>query len=186
MEMLIGLIIVGLTSLGLDEPEPADLNGYESIEVRETQCYGWCPDYTIVMTPDDAYALHGRNYVRVPGESRGELEPGSFARMVAILEEERFNALPASMSHADTEHCRAVATDSPSFRLTVVRAGEEKSVSWYLGCAGSEQVERIARIREALLLEFDRDARVGSSEELLKMYLERNRLRQSAQVLSGH
>jgi len=135
--------------------DPAGPAAYRAISITETPCFGFCPAYTITVTPDDRYVLEARGHTRTQGRTTGALDAGSFARMTAVLEREDAAGLPVSVSRTDEDTCPLWHTDAPGYELSITRMDGRQDVSWYRGCSGHPAIERLERISDALRAQYD-------------------------------
>ena len=150
------LLFTGLSACAATA-DPAGPATYRAISITETACFGFCPAYTITVTPDDRYVLEARSHTRTQGRTTGALEAGSFARMTAVLEREDAASLPVSVSRTDEDTCPLWHTDAPGYELSITRPGGRQDVSWYRGCSGHPAIERLQRISDALRAQYDYD-----------------------------
>ena len=153
------VLLTGLSALAAactSVPTP-DTSAYQALSVTESACFGFCPDYTITITPDDHYVLDARRFTRTSGESEGSLPAGSYERMLAVLARDDFSGLPPAIVSGNDEVCPHWHTDAPSVTLVADGAAGPVEVVWYRGCSGHPAIERVARIVEdlRLLYEFD-------------------------------
>jgi len=154
LALLAGLSVLATACTSAPEPQtPA----YRALIVTETACFGFCPDYTITITPDDHYVLEARRFTRTTGQSEGALPAGSFDQMMAVLAREEFSGLPPEIVSGNDETCPRWHTDAPSVTLAADSASGPVAVDWYRGCSGHPAIERVARIVEDLrpLYQFD-------------------------------
>ena len=70
------LLLVGLSACAATADPPAPV-AYRAISVTETPCFGFCPAYTITVTPDDRYVLEARSHTRTQGRTTGALDTGT-------------------------------------------------------------------------------------------------------------
>lgn len=95
--------------------------------LERTECYGYCPSYSVEVLRDGAVAYEGRAFVRVLGAARWRMPPekadalfGKAARAGAQTWQRRY-AMPI--------------TDSPSAKVTIeLRSGAAISVEDYPPC----------------------------------------------------
>lgn len=140
---------------------PAAPDTYRAISVTETPCFGFCPAYTITVTPDDRYVLEARSHTQMQGRTTGALEAGSFARMTAVLEREDAASLPVSIDTQDGDTCPLWHTDAPGYELSIARVNGRQDVSWYRGCSGHPAIERLERISDELRAQYDYDTLIA-------------------------
>ena len=111
-------------------------NAVESIEVSESACFGSCPIYELVVTPDDHYQLDGQRFTRINGFSEGDLAPGSYALMEDLLERADFFSQPANYTFANPDVCPGPElSDMPSITITWTTRRDVHTVTWYQGCS---------------------------------------------------
>ncbi|WP_417488942.1 DUF6438 domain-containing protein [Maricaulis sp.] len=122
---------------------------WTEIEIAEGACYGFCPIYTITVTPDDRYTLNGERFTRHDGQTSGRLEAGSFQRLAAILQAHDAAALPADITMNNPAACgRTMMSDLPDFRLGLTGPAGRQDIVWYPGCADSPYREALSQIRD--------------------------------------
>lgn len=136
------------TGTGPSGPGPTAA-AWTEIEIAEGACYGFCPIYTITLTPDDRYALNGERFTRHDGETSGRLAAGSFQRIAAILQRHDAVSLPADITMNNPATCgRTMMSDLPDFRLGLTGPDGRQDIVWYPGCADSPYRDALSQIRE--------------------------------------
>lgn len=106
-----------------------------SIEISEGPCFGQCPIYDVTLTPDDRYLLNGVRFTRINGLSEGNLDAGSYARMVELLETADFFDLPADITYNNPAVCPGPPlADMPSLTVTWTHRRGSHTVEWFQGC----------------------------------------------------
>lgn len=107
----------------------------DRIEISEGPCFGSCPIYDLIVTPDDHYELDGQRFTRINGFSEGDLADGSFQRMREMLEQADFFSLPETYTFANPEVCPGPElSDMPSITITYTTRRGSHTVTWYQGC----------------------------------------------------
>lgn len=117
------------------QPEP---NSVVAITLERTRCYGYCPEYTLLIGGDGAVWYHGEKSVDVIGERTSRIDPQTVRELLA-----RFCAVDF-LSLADRYAFGGV--DDPSTILTLSVNGRTKRVV-HVGAATrghDENPERIA------------------------------------------
>ncbi|WP_417494610.1 DUF6438 domain-containing protein [Maricaulis sp.] len=153
----LGLVSCATTSTGtVSEPR------WTQIEIAEGACYGFCPIYTITITPDDRYQLIGERFTRHDGASSGTLAAGSFQRIAEILQTHDAASLPADITMNNPATCgRAMMSDLPDFRLGLTGPDGRQDIVWYPGCADSPYREALSQIRDQVREAYDYETRVA-------------------------
>tara|TARA_R110000868_G_scaffold229089_4_gene482098 strand:+ start:11651 stop:12157 length:507 start_codon:yes stop_codon:yes gene_type:complete len=158
MRLLVLLLAaLGLTACATTQsgPGPSDL-AWTEIEISEGVCFGFCPIYTITITPDDRYQLNGERFTRHDGQTSGTLDAGSFQRLAAILQRHDAASLPADITMNDPANCgRSVMSDMPDFRLGLTGPDGRQDIVWYPGCADSPYRDALSQIQTAARRVYD-------------------------------
>jgi hypothetical protein len=121
-----------------------------SIEVSEGPCFGQCPIYDVILTPDDRYLLNGERFTRINGLTEGRLEAGSYARMVDLLEEADFFGLPSDITYNNPSVCPGPPlSDMPSLTVTWTNRRGSHTVEWFQGCNNATMRDLRDGLRDA-------------------------------------
>jgi hypothetical protein len=99
-----------------------ELEGVE-ITLERTECYGWCPNYTVVIEGDGRVEYTGRSFVREKGERESTIPVASIKKLLSLFKAARFFEL-------DDEYSEAV-TDCPTTYLTLHDSRRTKRVMNY-------------------------------------------------------
>ena len=125
-----------------------------SITVSEQPCFGFCPVYSITISPDGHYVLDGQRFTRRAGRTEGQLPADRYDRMITVLRDAGFSTIPSDITPGSEACGNQVATDLPT--LTVETGGEAAHrVVWYPGCRQSAFHEELYEMRDALRAAFD-------------------------------
>jgi hypothetical protein len=101
---------------------PADLSNVE-IQLERTECYGWCPNYSVIIKGDGRVRYTGRSFVVTVGEREGTLPEATIRELVERFERARFFELRDKYSQS--------VTDLPSTWLTLRIGDRTKKVENY-------------------------------------------------------
>ncbi len=65
-----------------NEPIPSsDFSKDDVITLDRTACFGYCPDYSLIIHSDGRVIYKGRSYVRVIGKREGAISPEDFKKL---------------------------------------------------------------------------------------------------------
>lgn len=95
------------------------------ITLDRTFCYGECPVYSIEIRGDGTVFYTGDMYVAVPGRHEMHIPPTSVRRLFEKFEAARF--------FATFDQYLSMATDLPTYTMTIVFDGHSKAVLDYGG-----------------------------------------------------
>jgi hypothetical protein len=123
---------------------PAE-EGPMQITLQRTECYGYCPAYTVTIDGDGAVTYEGRAFVNVTGRQTAQVASADVARLL-----ERFDAI--GFDQLNDEY-RGQMTDLPTTTVTLTRGGRTKQLVDY----GGTSVGMPREVRE-LQAEIDRVA----------------------------
>jgi len=123
---------------------PAE-EGPMQITLQRTECYGYCPAYTVTIDGDGAIAYEGRSFVNIVGRQTAQIAPAEVAGLL-----ERFDAI--GFDDLNDEY-RGMMTDLPTTSITLTRNGRTKTLVDYGGTSAGMP----AAVRE-LQAEIDRVA----------------------------
>src|SRR5579862_8230540 len=101
--------LAAITGLPASSQQPGAMNSGPLLTLSGGECLGACPIYSMQVRPNGHYRLHGVRYVRVVGDSEGELGAEVWAKAMAILNAKSFEALKDPLKDC--------ATDGPSSTL---------------------------------------------------------------------
>lgn len=120
---------------------------YERTHVRFEQgpCFGTCPAYEMLITPDDRYYVYPQAHVHREVPYSGELERGSFTKLRALLKSPQYASLKTDYT------CRPVS-DMPTSQFEITEEGFNKTVDVYWGCNDPDMPRVDALFKEAMRL----------------------------------
>jgi hypothetical protein len=148
-----------------------------TVEVRldRSGCYGWCPDYSIVIAGDGTVRYTGRSYVQAVGEREYHIPREALRDLVALCERQKFFELKLN--------CSVIVTDVPSTVLRLKLGDRARVIENRWGGSESgfpEEDEHMAvhQLLDDLAYAVDRAVNVeqwiGSEEERKRLF-ERSR-----------
>lgn len=137
------------------EPTSVTPNPATNVEITLVRgvCYGFCPDYTVTINGNGQVRYTGRRFVNAVGERTATIPAEDVARLVARFDEIGFTRLQDAY--------RANVSDLPTYRVTLTRNGQTKTVLDY----GGQGAGMPATVRE-LQNEIDRVA--GTAQWVLR------------------
>jgi hypothetical protein len=125
-----------------DTPVPIER---EAITYSTQPCFGFCPVYSVTVTPDGEGVFEGRNHTATTGEQRFRLDPAAYRRFADHLA----SIKPEGDRRIDMQSpdCGMAPTDMPSIdvRWSTNTGGPDRSLHLYLGCR-SEAAVRVAGV----------------------------------------
>ncbi|MEE2526645.1 DUF6438 domain-containing protein [Hyphobacterium sp. HN65] len=125
-------------------------NSSDRIEISEGPCFGACPIYELVVTPDDHYELDGQRFTRINGFSEGDLPRGSFVQMRDLLDRADFFRLPENYTFSNPDVCPGPElSDMPSITITYTTRRGSHTVTWYQGCRAPNMRDLRDGLRDA-------------------------------------
>jgi hypothetical protein len=109
------------------EPTPVPPTPATNVEITLVRgvCFGYCPDYTVTINGDGQVRYTGRRFVNAVGERTATIPREDVARLVARFDEIGFTNLQDAY--------RANVSDLPTYRVTLTRNGQTKTVVDYGG-----------------------------------------------------
>lgn len=103
---------------------PAE-EGPLQITLQRTECFGYCPAYTVTIDGDGAVTYEGRSFVNVTGRQTAQIPSADVTRLL-----ERFDAV--GFDQLNDEY-RGAMTDLPTTTITLTRNGRTKLLVDYGG-----------------------------------------------------
>jgi len=152
------LLAVGCLSAFSQQQIPKDL----TITLERTMCpLGWCPAYTLTIaadgvvkfTPEGAFVQRGDG--PVPGFPMiGKIMPHQMKDLFTEFQKLKFFSLrkryhPVGRNNTGPS-CPDYYTDSPTAVTTIVGNGRRKTVRHYLGCKGSDVLNRLVALEDKI------------------------------------
>ncbi len=120
-----------------------------SITLEETPCFGFCPVYTMTLSSDGSYILHGGDHTRTPGVQEGELEPEAYARAAEALREADFDSRPKEIVMGEPS-CKTPHTDAQTAIITWKHPEGARQARFYKGCDLPAMEAAVESLREAM------------------------------------
>ena len=98
-----------------DEPHTTSAPDLSTVEItlERTECYGWCPNYTVTISGDGTVRYEGRTFVKEVGVREGQVSPETVRDLVRTFEDLGFHALRDRYEHQITD----LATETLTVRL---------------------------------------------------------------------
>jgi len=129
------------------DPLPASPTNFR-VELRETECFGFCPDYSMTVDQDGRVTYYGRTYVARFGPHEKQVPPADARAIYDALYQAGYGKL--NRCYRDTvDGCR-LSTDSPWSYWNVSADGAARGVDRYHGCQHPSpelsQVDATARL----------------------------------------
>jgi len=148
---LIGMLALGACAT-MAEPEPKEPPLTGTITLGSGGCPGLCAVYTMILYPDDTYALTAGENTISPGRSRGSLPVNSFRRAVEALEQYDMPGLQRFYTSTEVANCPTTITGLPTVDFS--RVDDEKDtrsfVTFDTGCVDFADRDRIDQLHERL------------------------------------
>ncbi len=118
----------------------------DSIRITAGPCFGFCPSYSVLVTPDGSGLLEPRRNTAVPGPTRFTVTVATYRKLRASLAAFR----PATGQEKRIDHqenCTRFATDMPGYEIEWTRKGADKTeLRFQSGCGDA----RYAKLKAAL------------------------------------
>jgi hypothetical protein len=118
----------------------------QSISIERGPCFGPCPIYKATVYGDDRLVFEGRKFVARQGTHEARIPQGSFGRLIDIAKRHDFASMDAKWPDDKGLNCPEPPTDMPTVIVTVSAADLRHSVSYYEGCGGTRESERVERM----------------------------------------
>lgn len=118
----------------------------DTIKVSAGPCFGFCPSYSVTVTPDGSGLLVPIRNTSVPGPTRFTVTSAQYRKLRASLASYR-PATGQSKRIGHGENCERFATDMPGYAVEWTREGAGKTeLDFQSGCFDA----RYAKLRAAL------------------------------------
>lgn len=136
-----------------DQPAEPETGAPQAIVFSAYPCFGFCPDFTVTVSADGGVVYEGRRFVRLQGVHPLPDNPALFQALTEVLISPRL-PWPRGDVEPGKGDCSPVATDLPSYALSVrFEGGPARGFSYYAGCGGAQAARARAltdRIMETL------------------------------------
>lgn len=112
--------------------QSAEIPSDVKIVLDRSDCFTWCPVYTLTIYGDGRVAFLGVENVKVVGEATGKIDPEGLGRLLERFEVLRFFELRDTYS--PRAGCTRARTDMPIVTVTLSLRGRVKQVEHDLSC----------------------------------------------------
>lgn len=119
------------------QPSVEVAEGFDTVRLARTACYGECPVYTVEIRRDGKGSYVGEEWVKRKGEQAIQLAPADVALLSTVLARSGFWRLKQRYKSLE-DGCEQLWTDNPSLSISVVHQGQTKTVAFYHGCKGKD------------------------------------------------
>lgn len=131
MKKRIGIIISCLLVLTLgacENSQPMTNDDLETVKItlERTECYGFCPVYTLAISGDGTVIYDGKDHVQTLGEIETTIDKGKIEKLV-----EKFEAV--DYFSFNNEYTERTITDAPTVITSITLDGKTKTVKHYHG-----------------------------------------------------
>ena len=120
------------TLLSPSTAQSAEIPSDVMIVLARTDCFTWCPVYTLTIYGDGRVTYLGIENVKVVGEATGRIDPGALGRVLERFEALRFFELRDTYSPGTG--CTRSRTDMPIMTITLSLHARVKQVELDLSC----------------------------------------------------
>ncbi|MEE9347056.1 MAG: DUF6438 domain-containing protein [Robiginitomaculum sp.] len=150
--LLMGLMITGAACTSIETRDEVSAQNLEDYDLTQTDmhglkeaegayitfaegpCFGACPVYEMLITPDDRYYVYPERFTHREQPYSGELPRGSFNKIHDLTVREPYRSLKADYT-PDSGNCGAAATDMPSAKFSIQTPAATRSMDVYWGCS---------------------------------------------------
>lgn len=142
----LGLLLAWSTNLragpwDLSVARAADIPPDLVIVMDRSDCFTWCPDYSLMISGSGRVVYLGRDNVKVVGQATGSIDPAALARLIDRFEALNFYSLRDRYTRED---CWRGRTDMPTVMISLYMHGRPKRVEWDATCP-VPQLEELMR-----------------------------------------
>jgi hypothetical protein len=139
------LLILFATSQGFAQSRDGM---FRSVRLERTACFGNCPVYTVEIADDGTIHYQGIESVATTGEHQSQATSESMGSLVEALRRVRFFRMQSRVK--GRRGCETFRSDYPSILIRVVTQQHAKTVSFYMGCAGSRGRQAIDKLADQI------------------------------------
>jgi len=115
-----------------------------TVILKRTACRGWCPVYSVTVTPDGVVRFEGHEYVVKPGKHARRISADSLARLKHAVDDA--DVMHIGGRYVPGEHQCERVYDAPSFAVAVFAGADQTWVTAGSLCAAGATADEIARI----------------------------------------
>jgi hypothetical protein len=120
------------------------------ITFSTTECFGFCPVYTVSLDQAGQVKWNGERNVDEEGAAEKTVSAAAAAEVFDALADAGYFELNDKYA-TEEDGCARVRTDSPTHNWSVERDGETKALSHYLGCEGVAALDKLEDVRVLLV-----------------------------------
>ena len=132
-----------------ENPAAPQGEGPLSIAFSAYPCFGFCPDFTVTVSADGAVRYEGRRFTTLRGVHALPSNPALFQALSEVVMSPRL-PWPRGDVQPGKGDCDPVATDLPSYALSVRSSDAARGFSFYAGCGGA-QAMRARALSDAVM-----------------------------------
>jgi hypothetical protein len=120
------LLVLTLGACGYSQAMTNDNLETVKITLERTECYGFCPVYTLTIRGDGTVIYDGKDHVQTLGELETTIDKGKVEKLV-----EKFEAF--DYFSLNNEYTERTITDAPTVTTSITIDGKYKSIKHYHG-----------------------------------------------------
>lgn len=154
---LIGLTLVSVSNIYCQKEIHKDL----AITLERSQCYGWCPHYSITISFDGIvkFTPLGKPVYRGKGDVpkpplEGSITPNQLRTLLTEFQKIKFHSLRKRYGLEGKSHtgptCPNYGTDSPWATVSIRINGKHKTIEHYLGCSGLQILDDLEALENKI------------------------------------
>lgn len=137
---LIGCLTVGSVGFAA-EPRP----DVPTVILQRTSCRGWCPVYSVMVTPDGMVQFEGREYVVKPGRHTRRISADDLARLKHAVEDADLIRVSHGYAVFGKPECEPVF-DASSLTIAVINEADQVWVTTAYLCEKGATADELTRI----------------------------------------
>ncbi|MFP8967706.1 DUF6438 domain-containing protein [Pokkaliibacter sp. CJK22405] len=142
------VLVLLLTACGY-RPTPEETPP-ETLSYSSGACYGACPQFHAVIDEFGELVYSGGEDSATEGVNHRDLGKPAFDQVRAALVQAQFSSLPAAITPANPAACGHYRTDAPTVEISAFVDQQLTKVTYYTGCNGTPEVERVKTLAETL------------------------------------
>jgi hypothetical protein len=126
-----------------------DLTSVVSVQLERTACFGTCPSYVLTASRSGTVTFNGNDHVKTKGDHKGKISQNDFHFLAEAVSRVQFLTFRQSYA-SKADGCTELWTDSPSIRITVQLTDQTKSVVYYTGCRGPNELSHLSWLADTV------------------------------------
>jgi len=131
MKFIMGMIVSCLLVLTLGACGNSQATANDNLEnvkitLERTECYGFCPVYTLTILGDGTVIYNGEDHVRILGEKEIQIDRSKIEKLVNKFE-------TCGYFSFNNEYTERTITDAPTVISSIKLDGKTKTVKHYHG-----------------------------------------------------